>query len=115
MFLARFPQTNFASDKLRPILLLAPLPGDYDDWLICMISSKLHQYVEGIDEIIKSNSSDFEQSGLKAESVIRATRIAVISGELLPGPIGEISPQRLKRIRKNLAGWIKSPEKLKKT
>jgi mRNA interferase MazF len=35
--LFRFPQTDLASGKLRPALLLKDLPGPYDDWLICMI------------------------------------------------------------------------------
>jgi hypothetical protein len=35
----RFPQTDLEEGKLRPALLLGKLPGKYDDWLICMISS----------------------------------------------------------------------------
>lgn len=65
--LFEFPQTDFESVKQRPVLLLAQLPGDYDDWLICMISSRLHQYIEGVDEIIREDSPDFIQSGLKTE------------------------------------------------
>lgn len=106
--LFEFPQTDFSSTKLRPVLLLSQLPSDYDDWLICMISTKKHQYIDGIDEIITEESSDFTKSGLKAESVIRATRLAVVSGEILVGTIGEISQERLTRIKKNLAEWIKS-------
>lgn len=106
--LFEFPHTDFSSTKLRPVLLLSKLPGDFDDWLICMISTKKHQYIEGLDEIITEESSDFAKSGLKTESVIRATRIAVVSGEILVGAIGEISQERLTRIKKNLAKWIKS-------
>jgi mRNA interferase MazF len=106
--LFEFPQTDFTSTKLRPVLLIAQLPSDYDDWLICMISTKKHQYIEGLDEIIREESPDFAKSGLKAESVIRATRIAVVSGEILVGTIGEISQERLTQIRKNLAKWINS-------
>ena len=35
--LFRFPQTEA---KLRPALLLRQLPGQYNNWLICMISSQ---------------------------------------------------------------------------
>lgn len=35
----QFPHTDLTEGKLRPALLLAKLPGEYDDWLICMISS----------------------------------------------------------------------------
>ena len=38
--LLRFPQTDLEQGKLRPALLLGKLPGEYDNWLICMISSQ---------------------------------------------------------------------------
>lgn len=30
----RFPQTNLQQGKLRPALLIAKVPGRFDDWLI---------------------------------------------------------------------------------
>jgi len=106
--LFNFPQTDFANGKLRPALLIAKLPGGYDDWLICMISSQTHQYIEGLDEIIQPDADDFAQSGLKTASVFRVSRIAVAAEGILEGVIGEISHERLKQIRDNLANWIKS-------
>jgi len=44
--LFRFPQTDLEEGKLRPALLLGRLPGEYDDWLICMISSQTCHYRE---------------------------------------------------------------------
>jgi mRNA interferase MazF len=41
----RYPQTDLEKGKLRPALLLAKLPNEYDDWLTCMISSQTHHYV----------------------------------------------------------------------
>ena len=73
-----------------------------------MISSNLNQYVEGLDEIINENSPDFVRSGLKTASVIRTTRLAVVSGEVLIGAVGEISPDRLMQVKNNLGDWIKS-------
>ena len=108
--LFKFPNTDLNVSKLRPALLLAKLPGDYDDWLICMISSQIHQCIEGFDEIIKPGSPDFIRSGLKTASVIRIARIAVVANDILLGSIGEISPELLKRIRSKLADWIKAAE-----
>jgi len=104
----KFPQTNLEYRKPRPALLVAQLPGDYDDWLISMISSQTNQYIEGLDEIIGPDSSDFTKSGLKVESVIRVARIAVVSGEILMGTIGEITSERLKKIRNKLSNWIRT-------
>ena len=102
----RFPQTDLEEGKLRPALLLGKLPGEYDDWLICMISSQTRQYISGFDEIVKDSDEDFEQSGLKVTSVIRVGRLAVVSGEILLGAIGKISNERLNRVKKNLSNWL---------
>lgn len=104
--LFRFPQTNLAEGKLRPALLLGKLPGEYDDWLICMISSQAHRYVPGFDELVREDDADFTLSGLKGPSAIRIGRLAVVQGEVLLGAIGEIAPQRLQRIKRRLAEWL---------
>ncbi|HLO34354.1 MAG TPA: type II toxin-antitoxin system PemK/MazF family toxin [Anaerolineales bacterium] len=79
---------------------------NYDDWLICMISSQTHQFVEGFDEIVGENDNDFGESGLKITSVIRVGRLAVVSGEILIGAIGQISSERLSRVKKHLSDWL---------
>ena len=106
----KFPQTNLEYRKPRPALLVARVPGDYDDWLISMITSQTHHYIEGLDEIVEPDAPDFKNSGLKDESVIRVARLAVVSGDILEGAIGEISTERLARVRDNLSRWIKMGE-----
>lgn len=105
--LLRFPSTDLTPGKLRPVLLIAPTPGPYDDWLVCMISTQVRQALEGFDELIDQNAEDFHGSGLKVASVVRLSRLAVVSTESLVGAIGEISPERLRRIREKLVNWIK--------
>lgn len=106
--LFRFPQTDLLPGKLRPALLLAPLPSDRHDWLVCMISSQIAQAITGVDEVIKTNDADFAQSGLKIASVIRLTRLAVVSDSILTGSIGQVSAARLGVLKKRLAQWIES-------
>jgi mRNA interferase MazF len=102
----RFPQTDLEEGKLRPALLLGKLPGNYDDWLICMISSQTHQFIEGFDEIVKESDADFGESGLKVTSVIRVGRLAVVSGEILLGAIGQVSNKRISKVKKRLSDWL---------
>ncbi len=106
VILFRFPQTDLAPSKLRPALLLGELPGPYRDWLLCMISSQISQYVEGFDEMIRVGDADFSRSGLKATSVIRTGRLAVVESKMVIGSIGEIEPDRLQRIKLSLAQWL---------
>jgi mRNA interferase MazF len=69
--LFRFPQTDLEQGKLRPALVIARLPGEFDDWLICMISTQTRHYLSGFDELIEEEDNDLLQSGLKTVSVIR--------------------------------------------
>jgi mRNA interferase MazF len=102
----RFPQTDLEEGKLRPAFLLGKLPGEYDDWLICMISSQTRQYIAGFDELIQENDDDFGESGLKVTSVIRVGRLAVVSGDILIGAIGQVSNERLSKVKMHLADWL---------
>jgi PemK-like, MazF-like toxin of type II toxin-antitoxin system len=106
--LFKFPHTEQSDAKLRPALLIGKLPGNFNDWLICMISTQLRHYVEGFDEIIRKRDGDFAASGLKAESVVRVGRLAVVDEKILVGSIGEIAPARLRRIKSGLADWLLS-------
>lgn len=106
IILFNFPQTDMMQGKPRPALLIGKLPGKYDDWLICMISTQLRHYIPKFDEIIHSNDDDFSNSGLKEPSVIRVGRLAVVDGNLLLGAIGEIESNRLQRIKTHLANWL---------
>lgn len=106
--LFRFPQADLAAGKLRPALLIAKLPGPYEDWLICMISSQLRQVVPDFDEIVHEADTDFGASGLKAPSAIRMARLAVIEPAIMEGAIGEISSDRLQRLKARLADWLRN-------
>ena len=102
----RFPDANLESGKLRPVLLVAELPGNFNDWLVSMISTQLRHEVRGFDEVIREDASDFSGSGLKTASLLRVGRLAVIDGSTLIGAIGEISFERLIRVRNHLAAWL---------
>ena len=107
--LFRFPHTDLAQGKLRPALLLGQLPGPYDDWLICVVSSQTRHFIEGFDELVQVGDSDFSRSRLRVPSVIRVGRLAVVEGGTLLGAMGEISDERLRRIRARLADWLAQP------
>jgi len=104
--LFKFPQTNLVPGKLRPAILLSRLPGSRDDWLICMMSTQVHQAVPQFDEVIHANDADFRLSGLRGISLIRLGRLAVVEGRILVGALGQISPTRLQRLKSRLVAWL---------
>src|SRR5438045_3427932 len=89
--IAPFSYTDLTESKYRPVLLIAMLPQFNGDWLGCMITSQMHQFSEGLDIKISETDSDFILSSLKAQSLIRVTRLMVISEEVMTGRIGSIT------------------------
>ncbi len=108
IILFKFPQANLYSGKLRPALVLKKMPGKYDDWLICMISSKTIQLNKEYDLLISEDLSDYKLSGLKSASVIRATRLAVVNKNIFIGSIGNISSVLLDMTLTNIVNWLNS-------
>jgi mRNA interferase MazF len=104
--LFRFPYTNLQEGKMHPALIVAKIPGRFDDWLTCAISTQLHQQIPDFDETIKERDEDYALSGLKSESLIRVCRMGVLEGIVFEGAIGKITDKRLNRIKSRLATWL---------
>jgi mRNA interferase MazF len=88
--------------KLRPAVALRQLPG-FGDWLVCGISTQLHQYVVGFDETMASGDADFASSGLARPSVIRLGFLQAVPLRKIMGRIGSISAERHRRLLANLS------------
>ena len=107
--LTPFPYTDLSGAKLRPVLMLRRASARFDDWLVCMVSSQIQQADAGFDELLVPEDSDYALAGLKAPSVLRLSRLAVLDGALLVGCIGHVNDERLARVRRRLADWIAAP------
>ena len=104
--LARFPFTDSSGTKLRPVLVLAAVPGPYDDYLVLFISSQLRTAVVGVDVVIDRQHSAFRSSGLKVPSVLRIGKLATISSALILGPLGTLDPRLIDDIVRRLTSLL---------
>lgn len=104
MVLTPVPQAD-GVQKQRPAILLRQMPG-YGDYLLCGVSTRLHQHIEEFDELITSSHDDFTTSGLLEDSVIRLGFLAVIPRARLAGSIGMISEERHRRLLANLSAYL---------
>ncbi len=91
--------------KNRPTIILREIPP-YKDLLVCGISTQLNQLVQGFDEIIDPEDTDFVSSGLKTKSLIRLGFLAVLPRSRIIGSIGSIAPDRHKRLLKTLSDYL---------
>ena len=71
--------------KLRPVLVLRKMPT-YDDFLVCGISTQLHQEIKDFDVTLEANT----QTNLKSKSLIRLSFLAVLPSKELIKTIGAI-------------------------
>src|SRR2546423_1688576 len=92
--------------KNRPAVLLCTMPP-FSDWLVCGISTQLHLVVSNFDEIIQPGHTDFAASGLKAASLIRLGYLAVLPATSFIGRIGNVAPERHRRLLERLAEYLR--------
>lgn len=104
--LIRFPRADLRKGKDRPVLLLSKLPGPFDDWLICAITSQIRHEVKEWDERIERGDDDFKESGLTVPSLIRIGKIATMEEKVLEGVLGRISAERLAIILGKIRGHL---------
>ena len=91
--------------KNRPAILLREMPP-FGDFLVCGVSTQLHQQVPGFDEAISPTDDDFRSSGLLAESIIRLGFLAILPRSNIVGAIGSIAPKRHKRLLTTLSDYL---------
>ena len=92
--------------KYRPAIVLREMPIPYRDLLVCGVSTKLNQHIQGFDDIISSTDPDFTLSGLHSESLIRLSFLGVIPRQLVRGTLGSISKERHKRLLERLIDYL---------
>lgn len=91
--------------KSRPGICLRKLPGNYQQFLVCGISSQTHQYIKGFDEIVKR--SDDNLAALKSDpSVIRLGFLSWVPINQIEGSIGSISKERHRRLLGRLSKYL---------
>ena len=101
---AELPQAD-GLVKPRPVLLLRELPG-FGDFLVCGVSTQIHQTEAGLDVIIGQDDQDFHATGLRATSVVRLNFLASIPVNRMTRHLGKISPHTLQLLQSNLASYL---------
>jgi mRNA interferase MazF len=102
--IAVFPQSD-GKLKRRPALVLREMPP-FRDFLVCGISSVLHQEVKNFDEVISASDEDFKESNLDSTSLVRLGFLLVLPRNQIIGSIGKISVERHRRLLKKLSDYL---------
>lgn len=101
------PQLGGGTPKLPPALVVADLPGPYQNVLLAGISTQLRQLQTNWDELVQAGDTDFASSGLHHASVIRPSYLYAAERSEIAGVIGSIEAARLQRIRQRLSDHLR--------
>ncbi|MGH7944815.1 MAG: type II toxin-antitoxin system PemK/MazF family toxin [Opitutaceae bacterium] len=96
------------STKIRPVLLLKRFPP-FGDFLVCGISSQVHQEVVGFDYIVAAGTSEFAGSGLKVTSLVRVGYLAILPESHLVGRLGAVPESTLTTLLRRLSDYLVKP------
>lgn len=105
--LISLPQLGGGAPKLRPALLLAALPGPYQNLLLGGISTQLQHLQTNWDELVQPDDSDFASSGLHRASAIRLSYLYAADPSEITGTIGSIAPGRLQSLRQRISDHLR--------
>jgi mRNA interferase MazF len=113
ILLFRFPQSDLGGGKLRPAWLIKRVPGDFNDCLVCMISTQTRHQIPELELVLHETMPGFDKTGLKKESLVRTSRLAVVQPSVFTGKLGTLSTEIFDDIRTRLADWIRSEASIK--
>ena len=108
ILLFRFPQSDLGFGKMRPALLIKRVYGGFDDCLVCMISTQVRHQIADLEIVLNEATPGFEQTGLKKESLVRTSRLAVVHPSVFTGKLGTLPTEVFNEVRTRLAEWIQS-------
>lgn len=112
ILLFRFPLSDLGVGKLRPALLIKRIDGDFDDCLVCMISTQARLQISDLEVVLPETMPGFDKTGLKKESLVRTSRLAVVQESVFTGKLGTLPTEVFSDIRIRLADWIRSEESI---
>ncbi len=107
VLLIPLPQLGGGPPKLRPALLLAKLPGPFQNLLLCGISTQLQQVQPNWDELIQPGDADFASSGLHRASPVRLSYLYAAETAEIAGVIGYVAQARLDLVRQQLSDHLR--------
>ncbi len=106
--LVSMPMRN-GKRKKRPALILQKM-RPFGDFLVCGVSSQVKHEVPGFDLKLTVDDDNFPHTGLKASSIVRLGYLTTVSTTLIPGKIGQVTPEQLEILIDRLINYLNERE-----
>lgn len=100
--LARFPFTDFTSEKRRPALIISAHNEDKNDLIIAFISSVVPENPAATDLTLSIDDPELRETRLHKTSVVKFDKIMTIAKDMITGEIGNLPSKFIPEIDKKL-------------
>lgn len=91
-----FPYTDLISSKARPAVVIAQTKDNYNDIIICLISSKVPVTLSSFQILLQAD----DVNNLKVTSVIKVTRLVTVEQNKILAIIGKLNAVQLSEFKK---------------
>lgn len=107
--LVELPSASGGPAKLRPVVVLAALPGAFQQYLVAGISTRTFGLVPGWDDWIDPRQPRYAAMGLNAASGVRLSYLEGIVEGRVKARIGRCEKPDVVEYRNRLGGLLANP------
>jgi mRNA interferase MazF len=93
--LTPFPYTNLSGQKTRPALVVSRSDRPGSDVVVALITTHSGSTLASTDLAIDTSQTDFSQTGLKRDSIVKLDKLVTIESSIVLGELGELSAASL--------------------
>jgi len=102
IILTLFPFTDLTSSKRRPAIVISKNSNYKTDVIVAFISSVIPDELSETDLLFDNSRIDFNDSGLKKNSLIKLDKLATLNKTLFTGELGIVNAVTLTEINQKL-------------
>lgn len=100
--LTPFPFTDLKGQAVRPAVVVSKSTRTGNDVILAFISSVTPKTLLETDLPLRKNHTDFKNTGLKKDSVVKCDKLATVSKEIILGELGHLTLNLIKEMNKKL-------------
>jgi mRNA-degrading endonuclease toxin of MazEF toxin-antitoxin module len=104
--LFKYPYTDYSGEKRRPVLVIAERPDFEDEFLITFLTSQILDFNKEWDIELDPESKRDHKTNLKKKTLIKTTKLMIISYSRLTGKIGSVDKSVLGQVKENIKRWL---------
>ena len=104
--LFKYPYTDYSGEKRRPVVIIAERPDFENEFLTTFLTSQTSDFNKKWDIELDPESKRDHKTNLKKKTLIKTTKLMIISYSRLAGKIGHVDISVLAQAKENIKRWL---------